>query len=141
MAVEKLKTTKNNKSVPDFVSKIEDKQKMKDTKEILKIFKEITGRKPKMWGPSIIGFGEYKYKRSNGKEFSFLRTGMSPRKNALTIYVLPGYDDYSNLLQKLGPHKKGKSCLYIKNLEDVDTIILKKIIEKGWKEMNKRYPS
>ena len=91
-------------------------------------------------GGSIVGFGEYKYKRSTGSEFSFLRIGMSPRKTSLVIYILPGYSDYSKLLKKLGPYKKGKSCLYIKRLSDIDIEVLKKIIKRGWGEMNEKYP-
>ncbi len=140
MTQEKLKTTKNNSSVAAFVKTIKDKTKQSDTKELIKLFKEITNEKPVMWGDSIIGFGEYEYERSNGEKLSFLRTGMSPRKANLALYVLPGYSDSSDLLSRLGPHRLGKSCLYIKSLEKIDMMVLKIIIQKGYREMSEKYP-
>ena len=113
----KLKTTKNTKSVTEFLNSIEVETLKKDCKTLLKIFKDSTEMKPKMWGDSIIGFGEYTYFRSNGHEGVYMATGFSPRKSGPTIYIMPGYQDYSHFLEKLGPHKIGKSCIYLKNLE------------------------
>ena len=92
-----------------------------------------------MWGSSIIGFGEYTYFRSNGDEGQFMATGFSPRKSGPTLYIMPGYTDYSSILKKLGPHKLGKSCLYLKNLDGVDTEVIKKLIQTGLKDLKKKY--
>lgn len=137
MPSKKLKTQKTTKSVSKFLNEVENEQRRKDAKVILKLMKEITKEKPTMWGPSIIGFGEYKYKRRDGSEHTFLLTGFSPRKTALTIYIMPGYKEYPDLMKKLGTYKKGASCLYIKKLEDVDMKVLKQLITKGYKDMKK----
>lgn len=134
-----LKTAKNQGSVTAFINAIEDEQLRKDSKTLLKLFKEITGLKPKMWGSTIIGFGEYTYYRANGDEGEYMATGFSPRKSGPTIYIMPGYQDYSALLEKLGRHKLGKSCLYLKRLEDVDLGILTKLIKQGLKDLKKTH--
>ena len=138
-----LKTKKTNKSVTAFLNGISEPQKKKDAKALDKLFREITGEKPTLWGSSIVGYGTYHYKYDSGQEGEWMRTGFSPRKQALTVYIMPGYSfpDQQNLLAKLGPHKTGKSCLYIKHLEDIHLPTLKKIIKKGWVDMKKRYPS
>ena len=105
----------------------------------MKVFKEATGMKPKMWGESIIGFGEYTYFRSNGDEGQFMACGFSPRKSGPTLYIMPGYSDYKALLKKLGPHKLGKSCLYLKSLDDIDTKIVARLIKIGLKDLKKKY--
>jgi len=137
-----LKTKKNTASISAFLNKIEDEVKRKDSKKLLEIFKEITKEKPVMWGTSIVGFGTYHYKYASGREGDWMRTGFSPRKQNLTVYIMPGYtlSEYKKLLKDLGPHSLGKSCLYIKRLEDVHIPTLKKIIKQGWKDMEKKYP-
>ncbi|HCA42430.1 MAG TPA: DUF1801 domain-containing protein [Bacteroidetes bacterium] len=117
----------------DFINQVEDEKKRKDSLVILKMFKEITGEKPKMWGPSMIGFGKYHYKYESGHEGDCFITGFSPRKQALTLYVLGNFKGKDELLAKLGKYKNGKSCLYIKKLEDVDLSVLRKLIEQGYK--------
>lgn len=117
----------------DFINQVEDEKKRKDSLVILKMFKEITGEKPKMWGPSMIGFGKYHYKYDSGHEGDCFITGFSPRKQALTLYVLSNFKGKDELLSKLGKYKNGKSCLYIKKLEDVDISVLRKLIEQGYK--------
>ncbi len=135
----KLKTSKNNKSVSEFVKSIKDDDLRKDCKKLLKIFKDASGLRAKMWGSSIIGFGEYTYYRSNGDEGQFMATGFSPRKSGPTIYIMPGYKSYAPLLKKLGPHKLGKSCLYLKKLSEVDEKILTKLIKTGLKDLKKSH--
>ncbi len=135
----KLKTAKSKESVSAFVNGIEDEQLKKDCKILLKLFKDTTGLKPKMWGSSIIGFGEYTYYRSNGDEGQFMATGFSPRKSGPTLYIMPGYSNYKALLPKIGPHKLGKSCLYLKNLDDVDLSVIKKLITRGLKDLSKKH--
>ena len=110
-----LKTAKNKFSPMTFLKSVENESLRKDCKTLLKTFKEVTGMKPAMWGDSIIGFGEYTYRRANGDEAVFFACGFSPRKSGPTLYILPGYTDYSSILEKLGPHKIGKSCLYLKS--------------------------
>lgn len=141
MAKTNIKTTKNKRSVSAFLQRIDDPTRKRDAKVVLKLMKEITKKKPAMWGTSIVGFGEYHYTYASGHEGDFLRIGFSPRKGALTIYIMPGYQDYSDLLKTLGPHKTGKSCLYITDLSEVHLPTLKKIIKRGWKDMEKMYPS
>lgn len=134
-----LKTSKNSISVNDFINAIEKESLKKDSKALVKIFKEVTGKSPKMWGPSIIGFGEYHYTRANGDYTNFLATGFSPRKSGPTLYIMPGYSNYESTLEKLGPHKKGKSCLYLKKLDDVDPEVLKSLIRQGLEDLKKKH--
>lgn len=128
-------------SVSAFLNDIKDVEMRKDAKAVVQIMKKITGKKPKMWGTSMIGFGTYTYKRSTGQEGEYFIVGLSPRAKNLTIYIMPGYQDFGDLLVKLGPHKKGKSCLYIKHLSDLHIPTLKKMITLGWKHMLKNYPT
>ena len=139
----KLKTTKNKASVAKFLNNVKDPERKKDAKELFKIMKEVTKEKPVMWGTSIVGFGEYHYVRSDKKEFNWMITGFSPRKQNLTVYIMPGYSfpEYKKLLKDLGPHKLGKSCLYINRLSDVHIPTLKKLIKRGYTDMKKKYGS
>ena len=136
-----LKTKKTKASVPAFLKGIENDQRRKDAQALLKIMKEVTGMKPAMWGPSIIGFGSYHYTYDSGREGDWPLTGFSPRKQNLVIYVMPGFSSYGKLLEKLGKHKTGKSCLYINKLDDIHVPTLKKLIKDGLKHMKKMYPS
>jgi hypothetical protein len=120
-----LKTKKTTVPVKDFLSSIpEDRQK--DCKIISKLMSDATGAKPKMWGPSIVGFGDYLYTYPDGRTMDWFTMGFSPRKQALTLYIR--YGTTNELLKKLGKYKTGKWCLYIKKLEDVDMDVLKKMI-------------
>lgn len=134
-----LKTSKNNASPTAFLNAIEDGKLRKDCKALLKLFKETTGMKPKMWGDSIIGFGEYTYHRANGDEGQFMACGFSPRKSGPTLYIMPGYTDYSALLDKLGKHKLGKSCLYLKSLDGIDLSVLAELIKLGLQDLKKSH--
>lgn len=136
-----LKTKQNNASVSKFLSNVEDEQKKKDSKALLKIFEEASKLKPKMWGDSIVGFGSYYYEstRSSQKGEWFL-IGFSPRKNYIAVYIIPGVKSYPDLFKKLGKHKVSSgSCVYIKKLEDIDTKILTKIIKKSLKDADKLF--
>ena len=135
-----MKTVATRKSVGKFLRSVGDEQRREDCAVVLEIMQRVTGEKPVIWGDSIVGFDSYKYKRANGKEFECFRTGFSPRKTALTIYIMPGYTDYSAILKDLGPHKLGRSCLYIQRLSDVDLGVLERLIEAGLEDMNRRYP-
>lgn len=111
----------------------------KQAKKLLNIFKEATGMKPVMWG-NMIGFGSYHYKYDSGREGDMFATGFAIRKSGPTIYIMPGYEDYADMLKNIGPHKLGKSCLYVKNLEKIDLKVLQKLIKAGLKDLQKKYP-
>jgi hypothetical protein len=134
-----LKTKLNDASVEAFLNFIEDDSKRADSFEVLNLMKKITKEKPKMWGASIIGFGTYHYKSpSTGREGDWFITGFSPRKANLTIYIIPGFKKYTDILKRLGKHKTSSgSCLLIKKLQDVDQKILKQLIETSYKDMIK----
>ncbi len=126
-----LKTKKNEASVDDFLNGIQDEQTRADCFEIVKIMKQATKAKPKMWGASIVGFGEYRYKYASGREGDWMLTGFSPRKQNITLYIMAGFDRYEPLLKKLGKYSTGKSCLYIKKLADVDKKVLKELVTES----------
>jgi hypothetical protein len=128
-----LKTRLNDASVAGFLNKIEDEEKRADSFEILKLMQQITRQVPKMWGSSIIGFGNVHYKYESGREGDWFITGFSPRKQNLTLYVMGGFNPHADLLKKLGKHKTGVGCLYIKKLKDVDTRVLKELIKQSVK--------
>ena len=129
--MKKLVNSETNKSVPDFIDAITNKRRQADSRKLLEIIQDITGKEPKIWGVSIIGFGKYKYQRKNGDEYEWFNVGFSPGKAHLSIYLMYDVNEKQELLQKLGPHKTGKGCLYIKKLEDIDIAVLKELIEKS----------
>lgn len=135
-----LKTRKNNASVLDFINSISDDVKKQDSLELLKLYKQATGKDPVMWGTSIIGYGQYHYKSErSSQEGDWPLAAFSPRKQTLTIYIMPGFDKYKEDLDRLGKHKTSKGCLYIKRLSDVDTTVLAKIIKDGYEEAKRIY--
>lgn len=134
-----LKTQKNMTSVKEFLASITDPVKRSDAQLVLRMMKDITHKRATMWGDSIVGFGEYHYKYKSGREGDWFVTGFSPRKTSLTIYIMPGFSHYSDLLKKLGKHKTSVSCLYIKKLEDVELDVLKQIISQSVKDMADLY--
>lgn len=127
-----MKTKQTEASVEDFLNLIEDNQKRKDCFEIAKLMKQVTKKEPKMWGPSIIGFGSYHYKYESGREGDSLQIGFSPRKQNITLYVLLGAGSEKALLKRLGKHTTGKYCLYIKRLADVDKNVLHELIKEAF---------
>ena len=130
-----LKTKATNESVTGFLNKVSDKGRRDDCFVVLEIMKDVTGEEPKMWGPSIVGFGRYHYKYESGREGEWMITGFSPRKTDLTLYIMPGVDAFPDLMKRLGKFKTGKSCLYIKKLEDVDTGVLRQLVKQSVKKM------
>ena len=133
-----IKTTINDASVEDFINKVEDDQKRQDSFRLLEMYKKLTGEIPKMWGTSIIGFGQYHYKSERSRqEGDWMLGGFSPRKQSLTLYLMLGHADYTDLLDKLGKHKRGGGCLYINKLTDVDEEILQKLIKQSYENMKK----
>ncbi|MGY5874926.1 MAG: DUF1801 domain-containing protein [Candidatus Thorarchaeota archaeon] len=133
------KTKPTDASVEGFLGSVEHDRRREDSFELLEIMKSITKEEPVMWGPSIVGFGLYHYKYETGREGDMPRVGFSPRKQSLTVYIMPGFDEYEDLLGKLGKHKTGKSCLYINKLADVNMDVLRTIIEKSYQAMNQNY--
>jgi hypothetical protein len=139
MAKSENKTKPTAASVAKFIDAVENETRRKDAKKLLSVMKKITGDKPKMWGPSIIGFGEYHYKYESGREGDSLLVGFSPRKANMVLYVLGCLGDKEPLLAKLGKYKNGKSCLYINKLDDVDMPTLEKLIDKSYKTTKKKW--
>ena len=132
-----LKTKRNKGDVETFLNSVPDEKKRRDSFAILELMKEVTGKEPEMWGDSIIGFGSYHYKYASGREGDWFLTGFSPRKQNLTLYIMAGFNEYEQLLSKLGKHSTGKSCLYIKKTEDVDLDALKELVKQSVKHMEK----
>jgi hypothetical protein len=132
-----LKTKLNDGDVHAFLNSISDEKKRQDSFAILKLMQEATNAKPKMWGDSIVGFGSYHYKYASGREGDWFLAGFSPRKQNLTLYIMPSFEKYETLLNKLGKHSTGKSCLYIKKIEDVDLDVLKELVERSVQHMAK----
>ncbi len=141
MAQAKNKTQKTTIAPAEFLQMIKPDGKRDDSFALLDMMTEISGLEPKMWGPAIIGFGDYHYKYDSGREGDFLRTGFSPRAKNLTLYIMPGYQDFGEELSRLGKYKMGKSCLYINRLSDIDEDVLREIIAKGLAIMEEKYPS
>jgi hypothetical protein len=133
------KTVETGASVRDFIDAVENEQKRRDSRELLTLMEAISGSRAAMWGSSMVGFGRYHYRYASGREGEFFLTGFSPRKTALTVYVMPGLDRYAGQLERLGPHKTGKSCLYLKSLDAVDRAVLEEIITDSVKYMRKTY--
>lgn len=128
-----IQTKLNDASVEDFLNKVENEQKRKDSFELIKMMQQATKEEPKMWGPAIIGFGSYHYKYESGREGDMPIIGFSPRKQSLTLYVGLGDDSENPLLKKLGKYTTSKACLYIKKLADVDRTVLQKLINESAK--------
>ena len=132
-----LKTKKNDANVEDFLNSVENEKRRADSFAIMNLMQEVTGEKPAMWGNSIVGFGSYTYKYASGHKADWMLTGFSPRKQYLTLYIMSGFEQYDNLLEKLGKYKLGKSCLYIKKLEDVDQDVLRELVRQSVEYMKK----
>jgi hypothetical protein len=125
------KTRPTSKSVERFLAGVENDRRRDDSFRMLEIMREITGEEPKMWGPSIVGFGSYHYRYASGREGDWMLTGFSPRKSSLTVYIMAGFSRYDELMAGLGKFKTGKSCLYINKLDDVHLPTLKKLIRES----------
>jgi hypothetical protein len=134
-----LKTRPNDASVAGFLATIDDPEKRADARKVASMMRRATGKRAKMWGTSIVGYGSYHYKYASGREGDFILTGYSPRKTALTVYIMPGFSPFKSLMSKLGKYKTGKACLYIKRLSDVDEDVLQKLIDESVKYMRRKY--
>jgi hypothetical protein len=141
-----LKTKMNDAEVEAFLNSVENEDKREDSFKLLELMKKVTGLEPKMWGDSLIGFGQYHYRYATGHEGDAGLVGFSPRKQNLTLYLMGCYINpedkkYGELFQQLGKYKRGKSCLYINKLKDVDKGVLEQLIKRSFEDMKKMYPS
>lgn len=138
MAEQKTKPT--SVRVEDFLNGLEDDQVKKDCFILKKILTELSGFEPRMWGPSIVGFGSYHYKYESGHEGDSCLVGLAPRKQKITLYLAPGFAEQNDKLAKLGKYKTGKGCLYLRTIEDVDLKVLKELIRESISFLKSRYP-
>jgi hypothetical protein len=123
-----LKTRKTDLSVEKFLKSIEDEGRRRDARQVAALFRRATGKKPAMWGPSIVGYGDFHYRYASGREGDWFLAGFSPRKHALTIYLMPGLARHEALLARLGRHTRGAGCLYIRRLAEVDLAVLERLV-------------
>ena len=134
-----LKTRETDASVDAFLDGVVDETRRQDARAMLTMMSRITGWPPKMWGESIIGFGRYRYTNASGRGGEFFVTGFSPRNQALTVYIMPGFDQYEASLSRLGKYKTGRSCLYVRTLADVDVAVLEDLIDRSVTFMRDAY--
>ena len=135
-----LKTQPYDRNIPEFLSKVENPQKREDCFTLLDLMKEETGEEPQYWHSNMVGFGQYHYQYDSGHEGDWFLAGFSPRKQNLTIYIMSGFEQYEELMEKLGKYKTGKSCLYVNRLSDIDLNVLRELIQKSVKYMREKYP-
>lgn len=135
-----LKTKENDQSVDAFLDAVEDPRKREDCRTLVDIMQEATDEGPRMWGDNIVGFGRYRYKYASGRTGEWPLVAFSPRKQNLTIYIMAGFDDYEDLLGKLGKHTTGKACLYIKRLSELDLAVLKTLVKASVEHMRVTNP-
>jgi len=139
MAKAENKTKETEASVDTFLANIKDDQKKADCLVLKSMMSRITDSPFKMWGASIVGFGTYHYKYDSGREGDFMKVGFSPRAQNVTVYIIAGFDRYEALMSKLGKHKTGKSCLYIKKLDDIDLDVLEELVKESYNLMTEKY--
>jgi hypothetical protein len=132
-----LKTKPTKKSVREFLNKIPDPVKRRDSLALLDIMRKAAKSEPAMWGESIVGFGSYHFTYESGREAHWFLTGFSPRKQDLTLYIMSGFEEFAPLMKKLGKHKTGKACLYIKKLDDIDREVLGELIQRSVEHMKR----
>lgn len=137
----KNKTAETSIDVSDFISLVEDEQKRKDSYRLIELMQEISGYEPKMWGPSIIGFGTYHYRYESGHEGDAPLLGFSPRKAAISLYIYTGLEEHQYLLEDLGKFKMGKACIYVKKLADINEKSMIAIMKKSIEWVNEKYPA
>lgn len=134
MAKAELKTKENDQSVAGFLATVADPERRRECETVLALMRRVTGEPPRMWGASIVGFGRYRYRSpATGREGDWMLTGFSPRKQALTLYLMSGFAPLADLMEKLGKHTTGGSCLYLKKLADVDLKVLEQAVRRSIK--------
>ena len=135
-----LKTKPTAITVADFIAAVPDDRKRAEAQVLDAMFRRVTGWQPVMWGPSIIGYGSYHYRYATGHEGDAATTGFSPRKAEHSLYIMPGHQGYADILARLGKHRIGKACLYIKKLDDIDMTVLEELVRRGVDDMAMLYP-
>ena len=135
------KTQATRVSVAGFLAEVEHPIRRKDAQILAKLFRRVSGKTPRMWGPTIVGYGEYHYKYASGREGDGPRIGFSPRRQSLVLYIMAGFDGSARLLARLGKHKTSVACLYVNKLDDIDFDVLEKLVVGSWREMERRYPT
>jgi hypothetical protein len=135
-----LKTQPNEADVKAYLNTVQPDKKRQDSFTIMNLMREVTGEEPVMWGDRIVGYGSYSYKYASGRTGEWMLVGFAPRKQNLTLYIMSGFEAYDQLLAKLGKFSTGKSCLYIKKLEDVDEGVLRELVEKSVQHMKRTNP-
>jgi hypothetical protein len=140
MANAELKTKKNEQSVQAFLDAVPDERQRQDSQAVLELMKRVTGSEPRMWGDSIVGFGDYHYRYATGREGDWFLVGFSPRKQNLTLYIMAGFDQYDELMARLGKYKTGKSCLYINKLADIDQDVLAELVRQSAEHLKQTHP-
>lgn len=138
MARSENKTQPTRADVDAFLDAIADPQRREDCRKVRALMEDATGAPAQMWGPTIVGFGRYHYRYASGREGDWMLIGFSPRRNDLTLYIMPGFDRYESLMARLGKHKTGKSCLYLKRLADVDMAVLEQLVRESVAAMASR---
>ncbi len=141
MSKSKNKTQPTDASVENYLAAIEDDDRRRQCQAVCDLMADVTRRPPRLWGTAIVGFGTYHYKYESGREGEFMITGFANRKQSLTLYIMGGFSEYDDLMARLGPHKTGKSCLYVKNLDDIDMKVLRQLVRKSVAYMRKTYPT
>jgi hypothetical protein len=136
-----LKTQKTDGDVDAFLDAIEDEARREDCKTVRALMEEVVGAPATMWGKAIVGFGSYHYTYASGREGDWMEVGFSPRKQNLTLYIMPGFGSYDDLMARLGKFKTGKSCLYIKKLTDVDMDVLRELVTASIADIRERHPA
>ncbi len=134
------KTRPTEQSVQIFIDSVEDERKREDCLTLVRLMQEVTGEEPRMWGETMVGFGSYHYRYASGREGDMFLAGFSPRKQNLTLYIMAGFEEYNALLSRLGKHKTGKACLYVKSLRNVDMDVLKEMVERSVRHMRATNP-
>jgi len=131
------KTQPTGASVDEFIDAVENERRRHDARTVLELMREVTGEEPVMWGDSIVGFGQYHYKYDSGRAGDWFLAGFAPRKSNLVAYIMSGFPRHAELMQKLGKHRTGSSCLYINKLDDVDLDVLRELVRRSVEHMRK----
>lgn len=134
-----MKTVENDGDVAAYLDSVDNIRRRKETQRVVDMMRQITGEEPRMWGDSIVGFGRYPYRRSDGSRHQWMLTGVAPRKAALTVYIMPGFKPYGELMQQLGRHRHSISCLYITRLENIDFGVLTELVRVSVRDMRNKY--
>lgn len=134
-----LKTQPSEQDIDTFLAAVEDEKRREDCRAVVALMAEVTGEAPRLWSGGMIGFGSYHYVYDSGREGDWFLTGVSPRKQSLTIYILPGHERYPELMARLGRCRTGKSCIYVNKLEDIDTTVLRELVERSVRHLRETY--